>query len=354
MDLYDHPHRRLNPLLNEWVLVSPQRLARPWLGRMEPAALVSQPAYDPVCYLCPGNLRAGDVRNPRYEHTLVFDNDFPALLSDETSLKAGATNAMWYDPSGSSGLLVAQPERGICRVVCFSPRHDASLPCLSIEELSRVVDVWVEQFVSLGALPDIRHVQIFENRGAAMGASNPHPHGQIWANATVPNLPAREGHQLAAHRSARGSCLLCDYLVAERDAGERIVCENDVFVAIIPFWAVWPFETIVLPVRHVTGLDELSAQDRQALADILKRVTSRYDAIFAAACPYSMGFHQRPTDGEPHPEWHLHAHFFPPVLRSASVHKFMVGYELLAAPQRDLTPERAASIFREAAGDGHD
>jgi UDPglucose--hexose-1-phosphate uridylyltransferase len=187
-----------------------------------------------------------------------------------------------------------------------------------------------------------------------MGASNPHPHGQIWANETIPNLPAREGHQLAAHRTSRGSCLLCDYLSAERHAAERIVCENDAFVAIVPFWAVWPFETIVLPVRHVTGIDELSAGERQALADMLKRVTSRYDAMFSAACPYSMGFHQRPTDGRPHPEWHLHAHFYPPVLRSAAVHKFMVGYELLAAPQRDLTPERAASIFREAAGDGHD
>lgn len=344
----DAPHRRFNPLLNEWVLVSPQRLARPWLGRVEPPAAAKQPAYDPVCYLCPGNLRAGDVRNPQYEHTFVFDNDFPALLSD------GGASAENSDPSGSSGLLVAKPEAGICRVVCFSPRHDASIPCLSVGELSRVVDVWVEQFVSLGALAAISNVQIFENRGASMGASNPHPHGQIWANGTLPNIAAREGHQLAAHRSSRGSCLLCDYIAAERHAAERIVCENDAFVAIVPFWAVWPFETIVLPVRHATGIDELSAGERQSLADMLKRVTSRYDAIFSAACPYSMGFHQRPTDGRPHPEWHLHAHFYPPVLRSASVHKFMVGYELLAAPQRDLTPERAASIFREAAGNGHD
>jgi UDPglucose--hexose-1-phosphate uridylyltransferase len=341
----DAPHRRFNPLLNEWVLVSPQRLARPWLGRIEPPPAAQQPAYDSVCYLCPGNLRAGDVRNPNYEHTFVFDNDFPALLAGETSLKAGAT---------PSELLVAQPERGICRVVCFSPRHDASIPCLSVEELSRVVDVWVEQFVALGALPAISYVQIFENRGASMGASNPHPHGQIWANETVPNLPAREGRQFATHRTSRGSCLLCDYLAAERQAAARIVCENDAFVAIVPFWAVWPFETMVLPVRHAAGIDELSAGERQALADILKRVTSRYDAMFSAACPYSMGFHQRPTGGDPHPEWHLHAHFYPPVLRSASVHKFMVGYELLAAPQRDLTPERAAAIFREAAGDGHD
>jgi UDPglucose--hexose-1-phosphate uridylyltransferase len=339
----DAPHRRFNPLLDEWVLVSPQRLARPWLGRVEPPAATAPPSYDSDCYLCPGNRRAGDVRNPKYEHTFVFENDFPALVGDEVS-----------PASGSSRLLVAEPEAGICRVVCFSPRHDASLPCLSVEELTRVVDVWVDEFLSLGALPAISYVQIFENRGASMGASNPHPHGQIWANATVPNVPARESRQQSAHLSTHGTCLLCDYLAAERQAGERVVCENEAFVAIVPFWAVWPFETIVLPARHVTGLDELTTPERQALADILKRVTSRYDAMFSAACPYSMGFHQRPTDGEPHPEWHLHAHFFPPVLRSASVHKFMVGYELLAAPQRDLTPERAASIFREAARDGHD
>jgi UDPglucose--hexose-1-phosphate uridylyltransferase len=367
MAVVDRPHRRFNPLLNEWVLVSPQRLSRPWLGRTEPAAVASQPRYDSVCYLCPGNLRAGDVRNPMYEHTFVFDNDFPALHSDETSLKARATPAGWYDPSayaeasadrqslgrrrsGSSDLLVARPELGICRVVCFSPRHDASLPCLSVAELRKVVDVWVEQFVSLGALPAIGHVQIFENRGAAMGASNPHPHGQIWANATVPDVPTREGLQLSAHRSARGSCLLCDYLEAERQSGDRLVCDNDAFVAVVPFWAVWPFETLVLPRRHVTGLDELTTEEREGLADLLKRVTSRYDALFGAPCPYSMGFHQRPTDGDPHPEWHLHAHFFPPVLRSAAVHKFMVGYELLATPQRDLTPERAASMLKAADG----
>ncbi len=342
MAVVDRPHRRFNPLLDEWVLVSPQRLSRPWLGRTEPAAVASQPRYDSVCYLCPGNLRAGDVRNPTYEHTFVFDNDFPALYSDETSLKARAT----LDET----ILVAQPELGICRVVCFSPRHDASLPCLSVAELRKVVDVWVEQFVSLGALPAIGHVQIFENRGAAMGASNPHPHGQIWANATVPDVPAREGLQLAAHRSARGSCLLCDYLEAERQSGDRLVCDNDAFVAVVPFWAVWPFETLVLPRRHVTGLDELTTEEREGLADLLKRVTSRYDALFGAPCPYSMGFHQRPTDGDPHPEWHLHAHFFPPVLRSAAVHKFMVGYELLATPQRDLTPERAASMLKAADG----
>jgi UDPglucose--hexose-1-phosphate uridylyltransferase len=362
LTLDDRPHRRFNPLLDEWVLVSPQRLARPWLGRTEPAASETRPVYDPDCYLCPGNVRAGEARNPQYTGTFVFDNDFPALVPpgtslkarttpDETSLKARAASdstGVWHDPSGSSPLLVARPEPGICRVVCFSPRHDASLPCLSISELRAVVDVWVDQYVSLSAEPWISHVQIFENRGASMGASNPHPHGQIWAGASLPDLPAREERRLDAYRSARGSCLLCDYLAEERGRDERIVCANDTFTALVPFWAVWPFETLVLPSRHVTGLDELTAEERNGLADLLKRVTARYDTLFAAPCPYSMGFHQRPTRRDAHPEWHLHAHFFPPVLRSAAVHKFMVGYELLATPQRDLTPERAAAILKEA------
>jgi UDPglucose--hexose-1-phosphate uridylyltransferase len=339
LTLDERPHRRWNPLLDEWVLVSPQRLARPWLGRTEPPPPETRPVYDPDCYLCPGNARAGEARNPHYSGTFVFDNDFPALVPDETSLKARAT---------PDQLLVARPESGICRVVCFSPRHDASLPCLSIPELRAVVDVWVDQYVGLSAESWISHVQIFENRGASMGASNPHPHGQIWAGASLPDLPAREERRLDAYRSARGSCLLCDYLSEERERGERIVCANDAFTALVPFWAVWPFETLVLPSRHVTGLDELTPDERNALADILKRLTARYDALFAAPCPYSMGFHQRPTRRDAHPEWHLHAHFFPPVLRSAAIHKFMVGYELLATPQRDFTPERAAAILKEA------
>jgi UDPglucose--hexose-1-phosphate uridylyltransferase len=329
-------------LLGEWVLVSPQRLDRPWLGRTEPVAAEKRPAYDPTCYLCPGNFRAGNVRNPPYTRTFVFDNDFPALLPLEPK-----------EPQ-EPRLLNAEPERGVCRVVCFSPRHDASLPCLSIDELRDVVDIWVEQFGSLGALPWISHVQIFENRGAAMGASNPHPHGQIWANQTVPDIPRREQAALGAHQSRHGSCLLCDYLAEERDSADRLVCANDAFTAVVPFWAVWPFETLVLPHRHVTAIDELSATERAALADILKRVATSYDRLFSAPCPYSMGFHQRPTDGEPHREWHLHAHFFPPILRSAAVHKFMVGYELLASPQRDLTPERAAAMLKAADEDRHE
>jgi UDPglucose--hexose-1-phosphate uridylyltransferase len=342
MDLDDRPHRRFNPLLNEWVLVSPQRLARPWLGHVEPTAPAARLAYDPECYLCPGNIRGGDVRNPRYEYTFVFDNDFPALTPLEPCEPQEPEEPQ--EPKE----LIAKPEPGICRVVCFSPRHDASLPCLSVSELRRVVDVWVDQYISLAAVSWIAHVQIFENRGASMGASNPHPHGQIWANATVPDVPLREGLQLAAYHSARKSCLLCNYLVRERQSGDRIVCTNEMFTALVPFWAVWPFEMLVLPGRHLTGLDELTPEERNALADILRQVTARYDTLFAAPCPYSMGLHQRPTGRGQHAEWHLHAHFFPPVLRSATVHKFMVGYELLATPQRDFTPERAAAMLREA------
>jgi UDPglucose--hexose-1-phosphate uridylyltransferase len=336
-DLQERPHRRFNPLLDEWVLVSPQRLARPWLGQVEPPTAASIVTYDPDCYLCPGNARAGNARNPRYEGTFVFDNDFPAL-----TIGPRIASSEPSDP-----LLLAVPEYGICRVVCYSPRHDAALPSLSIPELRRVVDVWIEQVGDLAATPDMSHVQIFENRGAAMGASNPHPHCQIWASSSLPDVPAREQASFERYRAAHSSCLLCDYLAREQVSNDRIVASNGFFTALVPFWAVWPFETMVVPHRHVGALDELADDERTALADILKSVTMRYDALFSAPCPYSMGFHQRPVNTT-HPDWHLHAHFIPPVLRSASVHKFMVGYELLATPQRDLTPERAAAMLRTA------
>ncbi|MBI1874694.1 MAG: UDP-glucose--hexose-1-phosphate uridylyltransferase [Acidobacteria bacterium] len=343
------PHRRYNPLTREWVLVSPQRLERPWLGRIEPSPIETSGPYDPACYLCPGNARAGTARNPTYATTFVFDNDYPALTPWAASEPANPESRI-PNPDRDllpPGLLAARAEAGICRVVCFSPRHDVSVPRMTVEELGQVVDVWVDQFGELGALPWVAHVQIFENRGAAMGASNLHPHCQIWASATIPGVPEREQLSLGDHCSARGSCLLCDYLAAERDHSDRVVCANDLFTAVVPFWAVWPFEMLVVSNRHATGLDELLAAERLALADILKRVTTRYDNLFEAPCPYSMGFHQRPTDGRPHAEWHLHAHFYPPVLRSATVNKFMVGYELLATPQRDLTAEIAATRLRE-------
>jgi UDPglucose--hexose-1-phosphate uridylyltransferase len=330
-------HRRFNPLTREWVLVSPQRLDRPWLGRVEAPAAAPAAAYDPQCYLCPGNARAGNARNPRYEGTFVFDNDFPALRPDA----AGA-------PEDGHPLLMARAEPGVSRVVCFSARHDTSMPRLSVPEIRLVIDTWIDELRTLGSLPWVKHVQIFENRGAAMGASNPHPHGQIWANATVPELPRREGEAQAAHLAASGHCLLCEYAALEMARRDRLVCANAHWSAVVPFWAVWPFETLVLPSRHIGSMDELSDEERTSLAEMLKDVAWRYDALFDAPCPYSMGFHQRPADGGAHPAWHLHAHYFPPVLRSAAVHKFMVGYELLATPQRDLTPELAAAALRDA------
>jgi UDPglucose--hexose-1-phosphate uridylyltransferase len=339
MDLLDfkrHPHRRFNPLTREWVLVSPHRTQRPWLGQVEKIPPEVQPSYDPDCYLCPGNARAGGVRNPDYTGTFVFDNDFPALVPDTPA-----------DELNNRGLIVARGEPGICRVVCFSPRHDLTMPTMELADIRPVVDVWAEQYLSLGALRFINHVQIFENRGAMMGASNPHPHGQIWANTTLPNEPAKEQEALNDFISAHQACLLCNYLALEQAAGERLVCENDYFTALVPFWAVWPFETMLISNRHVTGLDELSGDERAGLADILKRLTTRYDNLFEISFPYSMGFHQRPTDDQPHPEWHLHAHYYPPLLRSATVRKFMVGYEMLGTPQRDITAETAAERLRE-------
>jgi UDPglucose--hexose-1-phosphate uridylyltransferase len=338
LNLKEQPHRRYNPLKGEWVLVSPHRTSRPWQGQVEEEARASLPPYDPTCYLCPGNARAGGARNPAYTDTFVFDNDFAALLPDTPR-----------DALDRDGLLVAQGEPGVCRVVCFSPRHDLTLAGMKTEDIRKVVDVWAAQYAELGARPAINHVQIFENRGAMMGASNPHPHCQIWANATLPDETLKELSSLNEYRAARGSCLLCDYVALELAEGVRTVCANEEFVAVVPFWAVWPFETLVVGRRHTTGLDRLDGAGRDGLADILKRLTALYDRVFNAPFPYTMGFHQRPTGGEPHEECHLHAHFYPPLLRSATVRKFMVGYELLASPQRDITAEAAAARLRELA-----
>lgn len=334
--LLSTPHKRFNPLLREWVLVSPQRNERPWQGKVEQLPAARSIVYDPNCYLCPGNKRAGGHQTPKYSETYVFDNDFPALLPEVEPLQ--------YE---QDGLLVAQTDRGICRVLCFSPRHDLTVPRMNPRELRGVIDAWIEQFSSLAQIPWVRHVQIFENRGELMGASNPHPHCQIWANAALPNLPAREDESLRAYHAEKHSCLLCDYLHLELQRNGRVVCQNEAFVVLVPFWAVWPFETLVLSKRHVASLEQLNAEERDLLGDILRRVTIRYDNLFETAFPYSMGFHQRPTDGQPHEAWHLHAHYSPPLLRSATVRKFMVGYELLASPQRDLTPESAAARLNE-------
>ncbi|HWQ11386.1 MAG TPA: UDP-glucose--hexose-1-phosphate uridylyltransferase [Roseiflexaceae bacterium] len=340
-NLSDHPHRRYNPLSREWVLVSPHRTKRPWQGQTEQPTPDERPRYDPTCYLCPGNTRAEGAANPHYTSTFVFTNDFAALLPDtppgEVSL--GAAGA-------ASPLLHARSERGTCRVVCFSPRHDLTLAEMSAEELLPVVEVWAEQYRELGALPQIGYVQIFENRGAMMGASNPHPHGQIWATEHLPLTVAREQESQADYLARHGRSLLADYLALELADGARLVLENAHFVALVPFWAVWPFETLVVSRRHVGAIVDLEPEERAGLADILRRLTTRYDNLFQTAFPYSMGFHQRPTDEQAHPEWHLHAHFYPPLLRSATVRKFMVGFELLAEPQRDITAEQAAERLR--------
>ena len=336
-DWKQDPHRRLNPLTGEWVLVSPHRTQRPWQGQVEEAARAAQPEYDPTCYLCPGNERAGGARNPRYTSTFVFDNDFAALRPDTPP-----------DRFDEDGLLVAQGEPGICRVVCFSPRHDLTIAHMEPADLRRVVDTWAGQYRELGARESIRYVQIFENRGAMMGCSNAHPHCQIWSNSHLPNEVSKEQAAQLEWREARARCLICDYAALEAARRERLVDENASWMAVVPFWAVWPFETMVMPRRHVAAIDSLDDAERDGLADILKRLTARYDRLFATPFPYSMGFHQSPTDGEAHPEWHLHLHFHPPLLRSATVRKFLVGYELLAAPQRDLTPEAAAERLRSA------
>jgi UDPglucose--hexose-1-phosphate uridylyltransferase len=335
-DLQRIPHRRFNPLTREWVLVSPHRTERPWLGKVETAPPANQSGYDPSCYLCPGNNRAGGTRNLKYTSTFVFDNDYPSLLPAIPNLEVN-----------KSDLLVARTEAGLCRVVCFSPRHDLTIARMSAAEVREVIDVWIAQFRSLEKMGWVKHIQIFENRGALMGASNPHPHCQIWANASLPNIPQRELESFREYSNSKKSCLLCDYLRLELERNERTICQNEAFVAVVPYWAVWPFETLILCKRHLAAVDELSKEERNLLADILRRTTIRYDNLFETSFPYSMGFHQRPTDAQPHPEWHFHAHYYPPLLRSATVQKFMVGYEMLGSPQRDMTPESAAALLRE-------
>jgi len=346
--LAEAPHRRLDLLTGEWVLVSPHRMARPWQGQVERRPDDVRPAHDPSCYLCPGNARVGGERNPDYASTFVFDNDFAALRpgGDATEVRDG-------------GLLIAQGEPGVCRVICFSPRHDLTLAGMDVAGIRAVVDVWADEYARLGARPDVGHVQIFENKGEVMGCSNPHPHGQIWAQRSVPSVPAREGARFADHLARHGRTLLQDYVDLEVARDERIVCANDGFVALVPFWAVWPFETLVISRRPVPHVGQLTGEERDQLADIVRRVTARYDNLFEVSFPYSAGLHQAPTDGREHPEWHLHMHFFPPLLRSATVRKFLVGYEMLGEPQRDLTPEAAADRlrglsevhYRAAAGD---
>jgi UDPglucose--hexose-1-phosphate uridylyltransferase len=336
LTLDEHPHRRFNPLTREWILVSPHRAKRPWQGQVEEPTREDRPQYDPQCYLCPGNVRANGEKNPAYSSTYVFDNDFPALLAD--------TPAGNYAPSS---LIQAKSERGIGRVVCFSPRHDLTLAEMDVATIRSVVDTWVEQYADLAQKQFISYVQIFENRGAMMGASNPHPHGQIWASENLPQEVLLEDASQRDYWQQHKRSLLSDYLDEELKLNERIVYANDSFVVLVPFWAIWPFETMVISRRHVGAMADLYENERTDLADALHDVTVRYDNIFRVSFPYSMGFHVQPVKQGNWQHWHLHAHFYPPLLRSATVRKFMVGYELLGTPQRDITAEQAALRLRE-------
>ncbi|HTP79288.1 MAG TPA: UDP-glucose--hexose-1-phosphate uridylyltransferase [Bacteroidota bacterium] len=323
-------HRRLNLLTGEWILVSPNRLDRPWEGKVETAQSALPPRYDPDCFLCPGNKRANGAANPRYGTTFVFSNDFSALT------RGGRA------PRRSRGLLHAEPESGECRVVCFSPRHDLTLARMESSAIEKVVETWTEEYRKFARNRTIHYVQIFENKGELMGCSNPHPHGQIWAQRSIPTEAARELGEMKGYKKSHRSCLLCDYAKVELQRRERVILANERFIALVPFWATWPFEALILPREHFSSLLDFSEDDRRAFAAILKNLTAGYDRLFDVSFPYSAGIHQIPTDGVLRPEFHLHMHFYPPLLRSATIKKFLVGYEMLAAPQRDMTPESAA------------
>ncbi|KAB2904192.1 MAG: UDP-glucose--hexose-1-phosphate uridylyltransferase [Anaerolineae bacterium] len=340
IDLTERPHRRYNPLTNEWILVSPHRAKRPWQGQVETIPEEVRPEYDPTCYLCPGNPRAGGNQNPPYEETFVFNNDFPSLLPD-TEPGVDDTNPLFQ----------SQAERGICRVICFSPRHDWTLAHMPVLDIQRVVDAWARETQELAAnAPWMHYVQVFENKGEMMGCSNPHPHGQIWATERLPREVEKEEAPQRSYFEKYGRTMVADILAEEQKRQERIVYANEHWTILIPFWAVWPFETLMICHRPVQWLYQLNETERRALADAVSALTIRYDNLFKISFPYSMGFHQAPVNSGDQPHWHLHAHYYPPLLRSATVRKHMVGYEMLGTPQRDITAEIAAARLRELPG----
>jgi len=335
MFLNESPHRRYNILTGEWIKVSPHRTKRPWQGQVEDIKKIKRPEHDPNCYLCPGNSRAGGDTTPVYKETFSFVNDFSALLSSTEK------------DSINTSFLKAESERGICKVICFSPRHDLTIPVMSQKEIENVIKTWKREYLELGSIDFINHVQIFENHGSAMGCSNPHPHGQIWAEEFVPDLPAKELNKQKEYYNKNKSPLLIDYLNEELKNKERVVIENDSFAVLVPFWATWPYETMILPKVQISSLEEFTEKQVSDLAEIMKSLGIKYDNLFKTDFPYSMGLHQKPTDGKDHPWSTFHMHYFPPLLRSAEVKKFMVGYEMMAMAQRDITAESSADILRQ-------
>lgn len=333
--LNDNPHRRYNILTGEWILVSPHRTKRPWQGKTENKKQVENVEYDPSCYLCPGNSRAGGETNPDYSEPFSFTNDFAALLPGTEHIEL------------NQGLFKAETEKGICKVVCFSPDHSMTLPLMKEADITKVIRMWKKEFRELGGKEDINYVQIFENKGEIMGCSNPHPHCQIWSQSSIPTEILKKSEKFNEYWNQNNSSLLGDYLQQELEANERILEQNEHFVALVPFWAVWPFEAMIIPKRHIQHIGQLTAEEEIAYAEILKKLTIKYDNLFETSFPYSSGIHQAPTDGKEYPEWHFHMSFYPPLLRSATVKKFMVGYEMFAGPQRDITAEQAAKRLNE-------
>lgn len=338
-DINNSPHRRYNILTGEWILVSPQRTKRPWQGKTEKTTTDKRLQYDPYCYLCPGNTRSSGEKNPDYKEPFSFVNDFPALTQDGKPTKI------------SNGLLEAESESGICKVVCFSPDHSLTLPLMPVEDIKKVVEMWKKEYAELGAHPNINYVQIFENKGDVMGCSNPHPHGQIWSQSSIPNELLKKSESFSNYWDKNNKSLLSAYLEQELELKERIILENEHFVALVPYWAIWPFEAMILPRKHYQHIGQLNAEEDLAFAELIKKLCIRYDNLFETSFPYSSGIHQQPTDGKDYPGWHFHMSFYPPLLRSKTVKKFMVGYELFAGPQRDITAEQAAENLRNLPGE---
>jgi UDPglucose--hexose-1-phosphate uridylyltransferase len=330
-DLKEHSHTRLNILTGDWILVSPHRMKRPWQGKVEELPKDDRPAYEATCNLCPSNKRSDGSINPAYENTFVFTNDFSALLNETPQGEINEGN-----------LLIAKSESGICKVICFSPDHSLTLPLMDKVAIVDVIELWQKEFEHLSSNKSIKYIQIFENKGDIMGCSNPHPHGQIWASSSIPLELAKETTQQKMYFEKHGKSLLSNYLQLELKQEERVVLENEHFVALVPFWAVWPYETMIVSKRHLQSILQFTDDEKKSLASILKELTTKYDNLFNISFPYSAGMHQMPVNDGVHEEWHWHMHFYPPLLRSATVKKFMVGYEMLANPQRDITPEMAA------------